>query len=252
MSFVSVSIDSPDPKEHDKFRGVKGAQQRALSGLDNLVAAGYKNCQVIMAVHHGNRHQMAELVQLAADHGAGSVKFNPVTPTGRGIEMHEKGEALNFFEHMEMVEYINKDLRPNFKIPVIRPMPPALTPIEELRRTNGRCGDCGVAGILGIVGNGNIALCGIGQTVPELTYGKLGAHSIRDIWLNHPVIQGLRRDLLDVKGYTGICGSCIHAKSCRTGCVANNYVQNGSLVSPQWLCLEAEKAGRFPKSRMRS
>ena len=205
-----------------------------------------------MSVHNENRHQMAELVELAADHGAGSVKFNPVTPTGRGIEMHEKGEALNFSEQLEMAEYINNELRPNSRIPVIRPMPPALTPVDELRRTKGRCGDCGVTGILGIVGNGDIALCGIGQTVPELVYGKLGVDSIRDIWLQNPVIQGLRRDLEDVEGYPGICGSCIHAKSCRTGCVANNYLCNGCLVSPQWLCLEAEKAGIFPKTRMKS
>jgi len=251
VGFISVSIDSPDPAAHDRFRGVKGAYKRALSGLDNLVGAGYKNCQVIMAVHHENRHQMAELVELVADHGAGSVKFNPVSPTGRGVNMHEKGEALGFSEYLEMVEYINKELRPNSGIPVIRPMPPALTPIEELRRTDGRCGDCGVAGVLGIVGNGDIALCGIGQTIPELNYGRLGVDSIREIWLHHPVIQGLRRDLGDVDGYPGICGSCIHAKSCRTGCVANNYVLNGSLVSPQWLCREAEKAGIFPKSRMR-
>lgn len=252
VAFISVSIDSPDPAGHDRFRGVKGAYERALSGLDNLVGAGYKNCQVIMTVHHGNRHQMAELVELAADHGAGSVKFNHVTPTGRGANMHEKGEALSFSEYLEMVEYINKELRPNSGIPVILLMPPALTPIEELPRTDGQCDDCGVAGVLGIMGNGDIALCGIGQTVPELTYGRLGVDSIREIWLHHPVIQGLRRDLRDVEGYPGICGSCIHAKSCHTGCVANNYVLNGSLVSPQWLCREAEMAGVFPKTRMRS
>lgn len=251
VSSISVSIDSSDPAKHDRFRGVIGAYQRALLGLDNLVEAGYKNCQVIMAVHHGNYHQMAELVELAADHGAGSVKFNPVNPTGRGIEMHKKGEALSFSEHLKLAEYINNDLRPNSRIPVICPMPPALTPIEELQRKNEGCGDCGVAGVLSIVGNGDIALCGIGQTVPELTYGRLGVDSIREIWLHNPVIQGLRRDLEDVEKYPGICGSCIHAKSCRTGCVANNYVQNGSLVSPQWLCLEAEKAGLFPKTRMR-
>ena len=252
VSFISVSIDSPDPAGHDRFRGVKGAFRRALAGLDDLVEAGYDNCQVIMAVHNENRHQMAELVELAAEHGAGSVKFNPVTPTGRGIDMHEKGEALGFLEQLEMADYINNGLRPNSRIPVIRPMPPALTPLDELRRMNGRCGDCGVTGILGFVGNGDIALCGIGQTVPELIYGKLGVDSIRDIWLQNPVIQGLRRDLEDVEGYPGICGSCIHAKSCRTGCVANNYVQNGRLVSPQWLCQEAVDAGIFPKTRMKS
>jgi len=252
VSFISLSIDSPNQGEHDRFRGVKGAHQRVLSGLDYLVEAGYKNCQVVMSIHNGNRNQMAELVELAEEHGARSVKFNPVNYTGRGIEMHKKGEALTFSEHLKLIKYINNELRPNSRIPLVCPIPAALTSMEELRSKNAKCGDCGVAGVLSIVGNGNIALCGIGQTIPELTYGRLGVDSIREIWLHNPIINKLRQDLEDVKGYPGICGKCIHAKSCRTGCVANNYMQNGSLVSPQWLCREAEKAELFPKSRMRS
>jgi SynChlorMet cassette radical SAM/SPASM protein ScmF len=251
VGFISVSIDSPVPAEHDAFRGVKGAFDAAIRGLDFLVEAGYTNCQVIMAVHRGNRHQMEALVNLAAKHKAESVKFNPVTRTGRGIGMHERGEALNFSEYMEFSRYVNEELRPKAPITVFLSMPPALTPFSELWRTNGKSCDCGVSGILGILGSGEIALCGIGQTIPELVYGHLGKDGIREIWLNHPVILGLRRDLQNFSEYPGICGSCIHAKSCRTGCVANNYGYGGKLVSPPWLCDEAERRGVFPKNRMR-
>ena len=96
VSFISVSLDSPDPAEHDAFRGVKGAFARALQGLDYLAGAGYTNSQVIMSIHRGNLNRMEELVRLAAEHKAASVKFNPVTSTGRGIAMHEKGESLDF------------------------------------------------------------------------------------------------------------------------------------------------------------
>ncbi|MDD1694928.1 MAG: hypothetical protein LUQ71_09410, partial [Methanoregula sp.] len=120
-----------------------------------------------------------------------------------------------------------------------------------LWRTKGKACDCGVAGILGIIGTGEIALCGIGQTLPELVYGRLGETSIRDIWLNNPVIQGLRKDLADAANYPGICGNCIHARTCRTGCVANNYGYGGKLVSPPWLCDEAARRDVFPKSRMK-
>jgi SynChlorMet cassette radical SAM/SPASM protein ScmF len=251
VGFVSVSLDSPVPAEHDAFRGVKGACEAALRGLDFLVEAGYTNCQVIMAVHHGNRHQMEELVKLAASHKAATVKFNPVTRTGRGIQMHEKGEALNFEEYLELARYVDGELRPKSPVPVIMSMPPALVPFSELWRTKGKACDCGVAGILGILGGGEIALCGIGQTIPELVYGHLGKDSIRDIWHTNPVILGLREDLKNVQEYPGICGSCIHAKSCRTGCVANNYGYGGKLVSPPWLCDEAARKGVFPESRMR-
>jgi len=251
VGFISVSIDSPVPEEHDAFRGVKGAFKKAVNGLDCLVKAGYKNVQVIMSVHRGNRHQIAELVQLAADHKAASVKLNPVTDTGRGIAMHERGESLDYAESLDLMRYVNEELRPNAKIPVILPAPLAMTPFKEIWRTKGVACDCGVVNILGILGTGQIALCGIGQTIPELVYGTLGKDSIREIWINHPVIKNLRLALENHHDYPGICGSCVHAKNCRTGCVANNYTHGGKLVIPHWLCEEAYQRHEFPKSRLR-
>jgi hypothetical protein len=41
------------------------------------------------------------------------------------------------------------------------------------------------------------------------------------------------------------------AKRCRTGCVAQNYVDSGQLVWPDVLCTEAERRGVFPATRRR-
>jgi len=230
---------------------VKGSFQKTLDGLDALVNAGYTNCQVIMSVHPGNKARMEDLVRLVAEHKAASVKFNPVMATGRGIAMHERGEAFDLEGHLALAAYVNDELRPKSPIPVHLYLPRALTPHKELWRTQGQSCDCGVAGILGILGTGEIALCGIGLTIPELVYGYLGKDSIRDIWLSHPAILKLREDLANVKEYPGVCGSCIHARQCRTECVANNYSHTGKLVSPQRLCSEAHRLGVFPESRLR-
>ena len=40
VNFISVSIDSPVPAEHDAFRGVKGSFDAVIRGLDFLVEAG--------------------------------------------------------------------------------------------------------------------------------------------------------------------------------------------------------------------
>jgi hypothetical protein len=94
-----------------------------------------------------------------------------------------------------------------------------------------------------------MALCGIGRTIPELCFGKLGEVDVADVWLNHPVLQQLRRDLDET--YPGVCGGCIHAKRCLTYCVAQNYQDGGRLVSPAWLCAEAHARGDFPAGRLR-
>ncbi len=249
MSFISVSIDGANPETHDRFRGVPGAFENALRGLGFLVDAGYTNTQIIMSVHRNNIGKIEDVVKLAVKQGAGSVKFTPVTNIGRGEVMHERGEALDMDDHIELARCVRENLRKRFNIPIVFNIPPALTPLRELWRTRGRTGSCNVRTILGILGRGEIALCGIGRSIPELVYGSLGEDSIREIWLTHPGIIELRRALDDIGRYPDICGQCVHAKTCRTGCVALNYVDSKQLVWPSWLCREAEGRGIFPAGR---
>jgi SynChlorMet cassette radical SAM/SPASM protein ScmF len=249
LMYMSVSLDGRDAETHDAFRRVPGAFDAALQGLGHLVNAGYKNCQVIMSVHHGNRDQIDEVVKLATKHGAGSVKLNPVTMSGRGAAMHERGEALDFDDCVALARWVSSDLRPKATIGIILEMPPGLVAFRDLWQTRGRTGSCGVLGILGILGTGEVALCGIGQTHKEFVYGRLGETRIRDIWLTNPTILALRRDLQDMDSYPGVCAECIFARTCRTSCVADNYVHSGRLVSPNWLCAEAARRGLFPAGR---
>ena len=251
VGFVSVSLDGADAATHDAFRGVTGSFDAALRGLDHLVAAGYQNVQVIMSLHRGNRSHLEDVARLAAAHGAASVKINPVTAAGRGGTMHRQGEALDVSEHMELDRFVREELRPRAGVAIVLSMPLALTPAKELWRTKGKVIDCGVRGILGFLGSGEIAMCGIGRVVPELVYGRLGRDRIRDLWISHPTLLELRRLLEDVRQFPGICGECVHAAACRTGCVAGNYVEGGQLVWPSTLCQEAEARGEFPASRRR-
>jgi len=249
LTFVSVSLDGADARTHDPFRGVDGAFDGALKGLSYLADAGFKNTQVIMSVHRGNRAQVEALAELAAARGAASVKLNPVTRTGRGITMHERGEDLDFDELMELTRHVDYDLGPRAPIGIILNIPPALSSLRRLRRSGASCGDCSVRGVLGILGTNQYALCGIGSTCPEFVYGQLGKDSVRDIWLTNPTILYLRRALADVDSFPGICARCIFARACRTGCVADNYVQSGQLIATEWMCAEAVRRGAFPAAR---
>jgi SynChlorMet cassette radical SAM/SPASM protein ScmF len=251
VTFISVSLDGVDARTHDEFRGVPGAFDAALRGLGCLVDAGYTNVQVIMSVHRGNLSQVDSLVELAAARGASSVKVSPVTKAGRGTGMHERGEALDFDEQLELARHVHGGLGQKSPIRIIMNSPPVLTPIPEIMRKGGRTGDCGVRSILGILGTGHVALCGIGRTIPDLVYGQLGQDSIRDIWLNHPRIHQLRQDLDNLDAIEGPCAACIHLRSCRTGCVAQNYLESGHLVWPDPLCVEAARRDAFPMTRQK-
>lgn len=253
-NFISISLDGGDAATHDAFRGVPGAFAGALRGLACLTDAGYTNVQLIMSVYHGNLAQVDAVARLAAERGARSVKLNPVNSMGRGGAMQERGEGLDLHERLELARYLREELRPRLKaegiaLELILSTPLALEPLSEIMRRRGHTGTCGVLGILGILGTGEIALCGIGRTIPELVYGRLGQGSIREIWFGHPTIQALRQALADVDAYPGICGECALASACRTGCVAQNYVDGQQLLWPDPLCTEAARTGLFPATR---
>lgn len=247
LDFVSVSIDGPSSKVHDSFRGVEGSFEEAIQGLRHLVDAGYRP-QLIMSLHQGNADYVEDVVDLALELGAGSVKFNPVMRSGRGISMHEQGTALGFEKIMDLARFVRGPLQGRTSIRLILATPIALYTVSELLE-NGPSGMCHVRHILGILGSGDMALCGIGQTIPELCFGNLRDTPMEEVWLSHPVLQQLRYDLDNE--YPGICGRCIHAERCLTYCVAQNYQDTGRLVAPTWLCAEANEQGEFPPSRLR-
>lgn len=247
--FVSVSLDGAYADTHDRFRCVPGAFEGALRGLGHLVEAGFRNVQVIMSPHHGNVGELEDLVKLAMQRGAGSVKFNPVTRSGRGAAMHERGEALDYDEVMSLVHYVHGELQDRTPIPLKIMVPPALLTVGELLRTRNGGGSCHVRHILGLLGTGEMALCGIGRNVPELCFGRLGQVSVQEVWFAHTTLVQLRHDL--GAPYPGVCEDCVHAPRCLTHCVAQNYVDSGRLVWPSALCAEAARKGVFPPSRQR-
>lgn len=246
LEHIAVSIDGPTAQIHDPFRGVEGSFAAATRGFQHLTEAGF-HPQLIMSLHQGNVQYVKDVVSLAVKLGAGSVKFNPVTHTGRGSTMHERGETLGFEEIMKLAHFIRGDLQQQTPIPLILSTPPALYTVKELIHGD-LTTSCQVRHTLGILGSGEMALCGIGRTIPELCFGTLQETSVTDVWFNHSMLQQLRRELDEE--YPGVCRQCIHAKRCLTWCVALNYQDTGRLVSPAWLCVEAYARGAFPDSRL--
>lgn len=246
LSHVAVSLDSTDVDQHNRFRGKRGAHADAMRGIRHLVDAGFRP-QIIMSVYRENLEQIEPMIELALRMGAGSVKFNPVTASGRGADLHAQGLALSFEETLDLAHRIRGPIQDRSPIRLCLMLPPALSTVREILREKSGGGSCHVRHILGILGNGEMALCGIGRNIPELCFGRLGKDSVRDVWTAHPTLVQMRQEL-DGE-YPGLCGDCVHAKRCLTHCMAMNYEANGKLVSVSPLCAEAERRGLFPDSR---
>ncbi len=244
--FVSVSIDGTDAATHEWVRGVPGSFEAARQAVRTLVAAGIRP-QVIFTVMRANAGQVDAIVRMAEELSADSVKFNVVQPTARGEKLHENQETLPIADLIKLGRHVEEELAPKAKLKALIDYPPAFRALHRIARGEGG-GACGIFGVLGVIAGGHYALCGIGEQVPDLVFGKVGKDRLEEIWRENATLKALREGLPE--RLEGVCGRCLMKRSCLGQCVAQNYYRKGSLFAPNWVCEQAEEAGLFPASRL--
>lgn len=245
IEHVAVSIDGYTSETHDRIRGLRGAHQRALTGLRNLVDVGFRP-QVIMSLMKSNIQELDGLLHLVRRAGAGSVKLNIIQPTVRGLEVHANGEALSVQEILELEQTLNREIQPSYPLPILLDVPMAFRSLKCII-TRKHIGVCGVRRSLGLLPDGSYSLCGIGENVPELIFGRAGTGALQDIWKNHPVILQIRGNLAEK--LRGICSCCLLKSLCRGSCLAQNYYRTKDITAGFWFCEVAAKQGLFPQTR---
>ena len=241
--FISVSLDGATSRSHDGLRSVEGSFEQAVSGIKNLVEAGFQP-QVICSLHKENITEMADLVAFAEELGCGSVKFNNIQQIGRG-EKFWSDYGLDVPTIIQLYQKTEREIARRSKIPIFFDIPFAFYSIHRLLDKS--LSRCMIMNILGMLATGELALCGIGTTIPELVYGHIGSDDLQNVWCNHPGLSLLREQVpLQLKG---ICADCIHREICHGECIANNFHVAGSLNAPNYFCDQADKLGLFPSSR---
>lgn len=247
-SFVAVSLDGAEAETHEWVRGVKDCFKNALEGIRNLVKAGFQP-QIIMSIMRHNKDQMESIVRMAESLGAGSVKFNIVQPTARGEKMEKAGETLTVDDLVYLGEWVENTLSASSPLSVYYSHPLAFRPLGKMFGSNGDgCNVCRILGILGVLADGSYALCGIGETVPELVFGHAATDRLEDVWNNTRVLGELREGL--PHRLEGICGECLFKGHCLGNCVAQNYYRSKNIWAGYWYCEEAYERGLFPETRL--
>jgi SynChlorMet cassette radical SAM/SPASM protein ScmF len=244
--FVSVSIDGADADTHEWIRGVPGCFKKVQQAVRNLAAADTPP-QIIMTLMRCNADEVDAVVHMAEKLGASSVKFNVVQPTARGQQLHEKDEALDIAELIQLGRHVDMELAPSTTLQIFFDYPHAFRPLSRMASGDG-CDTCGILGILGVIPTGHYALCGIGEHIPELVFGEVGEDSLEAVWMENQVLQELREGM--PSKLEGVCARCLMKHQCLGSCVAQNYYETKNLWAPFWFCQQAEAAGVFPESRI--
>jgi len=242
---VSVSLESHQSSFHDDFRGVAGAFEDAVRGIELLVSRDI-NTQVIMTLVEGNKNDIEGVIALARRLGVGSVKVNPVMPVGRGDTLTRQGGAVPVAQMVGMSRWVDEELSRMYSVDTFFSLPTAFKSITKIMdRKNA---ECSILNILGVVATGHISICGIGRMEPDLVMGDIRTDDIARVWNESPILADLRKAVPE--RLEGICGKCVLKGVCLGACRANAYVMSGNLMAPYWICQEAYEDGIFPETRI--
>ncbi len=246
--FVAVSLDGAEAKTHEWVRSVGGCFKNTLDGIRNLVRAGLKP-QIIMTIMRRNKDQLEAMVRLAESLGVGSVKFNILQSIARGERMYDGGEALPVEELISLGNWVENVLCASTHLRLYYSLPMAFVPLGKIYSHNGGGSlICRILNILGVLSDGSYALCGIGETVPELIFGHSDTDRLEGVWNNTPAYLELRKGI--PHRFEGVCGKCLMRGSCLGSCVAQNYYRSKNFWTGNWFCEEAYQRGLFPEARI--
>ena len=211
IATVSISLDSNIPTQHDEFRGVVGAWEKAV----NACKALRKNnvlVQVNTTLTHQNYNQIDEIMSLAEGLGVENFHLFFLVPTGRGTKLTDispqKYEDMITNTFAKVAKH-RLNVRPSCAPQFMRI---AKGMGLDMRQWIRGC----IAGLYycRIYPNGDVTPC---PYLP-VKLGNVREKSFKEIWFGSPIFKALR----DPNSLKGKCGACEFRTLCG-GCRARAY-----------------------------
>jgi heme b synthase len=258
FSRVAISLDGAKAETHDRFRGMAGAQARALAGLRALRDEGV-SVQINSTIAKHNVAELPAILDLALSIGADALHLFMLVPVGCGLEIapaemlpaDEYERVLHWFD--DQAETCPIDLKATcaphyYRIRAQR--------LEEARRhgnfaatfiapgTRAKAAPALVGGhgqhLSGmtrgcLAGTSVCFISNVGEVYPcgylPVSAGNTRFQRFADIWNGSPVFRQLR----DPEALEGKCGECRFEGICG-GCRARAYAATGSFLAEEPFC----------------
>jgi heme b synthase len=234
---ISVSLDGFTAESHDNFRGVEGAYEGALYGIQNAKSAGIE-FQINTTITKTNVDQIPKILALAESLGAVAHHIFLLVPTGRGkyivdqeIDAKEYEETLNWFydQRNQTSLQLKATCAPHYyRILRQRAREDGKTVTFESHGLDAVTRGClAGTGFCFISHRGIVQPCGF----LDLDCGDVTQHTFAKIWKDSTHFNKLR----DVNLLDGKCGYCEYRKVCG-GCRARAYEATGNYMAEEPLC----------------
>lgn len=248
VGYVQVSLDGARAETHDSFRGVRGAFEKAIAGIRNLVEAGVFT-EVATTVTKLNYREVMEIIELCEELGVDWWMMYNFVPTGRGREITKLD--LSPAEREELLRMLWLKLREGSGVQVLSTAPQfarvALQAEGEgdevvvpghfynpklrgrLIELSSFIGGCGAGRLYcAIDADGSIYPC----VFLPLRVGSVRESSLGEVWACSDVFWDLR----DREKLKGACGSCRFKYVCG-GCRARAYGYFRDYLAPDPGCI---------------
>ncbi|MFC1538638.1 radical SAM protein [Candidatus Latescibacterota bacterium] len=249
VSRISVSLDGANAETHDNFRGVPGAFEAALRGLEIARKHGL-DFQINSTITSLNIEDLASLNDLAVSLGA--VGFHPflLVPMGRGSGLSDSALSPEEYEDAlvriaESAENSPIEIKPTCSphyYRVIRQMnaekkKEANAQFSEQPSGHGSAhkhgltkGCLGGQGFVFLSHTGKVQICGF----LEVEAGDLRTvnYDMESIWNQSEFLRQIR----DLDNYHGKCGICEYRRVCG-GCRARAFYENGDYLGEEPNCV---------------
>jgi heme b synthase len=237
---LSISLDGATAKTHNEFRGLPGAFERTLAGIEVLRKMNLP-FQINTTISKRNLEEVPKTFELAKSLGAVAYHVFFLVPTGRALESEEVSpidyeRILNWFYDMqkEAPIQLKATCAPHyFRILRQRAKKEG---IEVPVKTHGygamTKGCLGGTGFCFLSSTGEVYPCGY---LPVLA-GNIRKQPFREIWENAEVFKKLRNP----NELKGKCGSCEYKLVC-AGCRARAYAATGDYLEEEPYCVYRPK-----------
>jgi radical SAM protein with 4Fe4S-binding SPASM domain len=234
---MGISVDSLDADYHDRFRGVPGAWEKTMAGIENCRREGL-DFQIHFSIGNANAHELSAMIGFCRAAGARVLNVFFLVCTGRGEVMSDISPQRYEEVLQELVEsqvhypdlIIRARCAPHYKRVAFQ-----CNPDSPLNRISGRDGDGCIAGIhyCRVTPEGGVTAC------PYIAdeQGSIRERAFLDIWDNGADFQRLRAPKLG-----GKCGICEYRQLCG-GCRARPVALGNDLMDADPICAYAPGAG---------
>lgn len=234
---ISISLDGATKESHDAFRGVEGAFEGALKGLQLAKEAGIE-FQINTTITQTNLDQIERIQDLAGELGAVAHHIFLLVPTGRGkyivdkeINAEEYERTLNWFYDRSKITpmQLKATCAPHYyRILRQRSKEDGITLSFESHGMDAVTRGC-LAGtsFCFISHRGIVQPCGF----LDLNCGDITESSFVDVWKNSAHFLTLR----DYSNLKGKCGNCEYKAVCG-GCRARAFEATGDYLEAEPLC----------------